>query len=270
MRTNQDNFDLAVIQGIPGFYHKFGYHYAIPMENHINLSLYQIIDNQVNSNYVFSLAEYSDIPFLNQEDEEFRKKHSLSSVKNEEKWKYLLGEGKQTEYAAEFWIVKNSSTKETTYFKIMLFGFGTGLIISEIGETASYDDIIEILLFCKKKAIERQKPYIRLNISNLSDTAKIAFSMGAQKSLPYAWQIKVPEKIDFLQKILPLLNRRIENSVFRNWTGVFRLYFYTDGIDLKIEQGKICEIKKADSVDCPFTLCVPPDLFAPLVLGHRT
>jgi predicted acetyltransferase len=37
---DEEKFDLAVIQGIPGFYHQFGYHYAIPLENHINMPLH--------------------------------------------------------------------------------------------------------------------------------------------------------------------------------------------------------------------------------------
>ena len=38
----EQSFDLAIIQGIPGFYHKFGYHYSLPIDNHINLEWHQI------------------------------------------------------------------------------------------------------------------------------------------------------------------------------------------------------------------------------------
>ena len=36
----EENFDLTVIQGIPGFYHNFGYYYSIPMDNHINIAIH--------------------------------------------------------------------------------------------------------------------------------------------------------------------------------------------------------------------------------------
>ncbi len=40
-------FDLCIIQGIPGFYHNFGYHYALEFENHIDLPV-ALIPEPVN------------------------------------------------------------------------------------------------------------------------------------------------------------------------------------------------------------------------------
>ena len=61
---NNENFDLAVIQGIPGFYNKFGYHYVIPMENHLNIDL-NIINQDFNSTeYNVRKARISDNTFL--------------------------------------------------------------------------------------------------------------------------------------------------------------------------------------------------------------
>jgi predicted N-acetyltransferase YhbS len=47
---NDEKFDLAVIQGIPGFYHQFGYYYAIPLENHINMPLHLIPEKEEKDN----------------------------------------------------------------------------------------------------------------------------------------------------------------------------------------------------------------------------
>jgi len=79
----EEQFDLAVIQGIPGFYHKFGYHYAVAMENHIVLPLEKIPDAFHNSNYTFRLACQDDIPFLMKEDETYRSRYLVSSVRSE-------------------------------------------------------------------------------------------------------------------------------------------------------------------------------------------
>ena len=76
---NEEKFDLAVIQGISGFYHRFGYYYSLPLENHINTPLHLIQDEQENDYYSFRLTGVDDIPFLLQEDHTYRKNFSISS-----------------------------------------------------------------------------------------------------------------------------------------------------------------------------------------------
>ena len=49
-----ERFDIAVIQGIPGFYHHFGYHYAVTMENHVNLPLYAIPERAESKRVYYS------------------------------------------------------------------------------------------------------------------------------------------------------------------------------------------------------------------------
>ena len=72
-----------------------------------------------------------------------------------------------------------------------------------------------LLVFLKKKAQERDKLYIRLNLHNESNASKMSISMGAKKGNPYAWQVKIPNKMKFLKKIKPILEGRIRKSAFR-------------------------------------------------------
>lgn len=66
----EEEYDLAVIQGIPGFYSQFGYSYAVPLENHINLPLHEIPAD--SGPYTYRLAGESDLAFLQMEDEAYR------------------------------------------------------------------------------------------------------------------------------------------------------------------------------------------------------
>ena len=264
-----EQFDLAVIQGIPGFYHRFGYHYAIPLENHINLPLHLVSKKQEPSTYIFRPASLEDIPYLLQEDHTYRKAFSLSVFRDAASWTYLLTESMNTEYGSEFWILEDQHETPRYYCRIPKQGFGIGLILSEISENITYDAFHELLQFCTTLAIERKKPYIRFNLHNHATASRFALSMGAHREKGYAWQIKIPDTIRFLTTMKSLLEKRIRNSVFNNFCGTLRLNFFTKNVDLCWINGSLTAIVPGKG-ECVDTFSINPDLFPALVLGYRT
>jgi predicted N-acetyltransferase YhbS len=272
----EEGFDLSVVQGIPGFYHRFGYHYSIPLEPHIDIPLHLVPDSTGDGEaYKFRLAGTGDIPFLAGEDERYRRSNFLSVYRDDAHWKYLLTYSQKTEYGSEFWIMEGKGAEGKRaegkyYFRIPREGFGAGLIVSEISEDISDDGLLNLLAFCKKKAVERGKPYIRLNISIESIAAKTALSFGASSGRPYAWQIKVPDKTRLLEKMAPVLEARLKESSLAGFSGVLRLDFYTEHIDLSWSDGHLESVRSGGEGECDKTLFLSDDLFAPFVLGHRS
>ena len=263
-----EEFDLAVIQGIPGFYHKFGYNYAIPMENHINLDLNTIHDSFDSSSFEVRKAEITDIPFLMQEDENHKKSNLISVVRSHKQWEYILTHGGRTEYGCEILIFE--SINEKFYCRVLLEGFGKGLIISEVSGLISDEAVMFMFYLLKERVLRERKPFIRLNVDNDSHIGKYAISLGAEKSKSYAWQIKVPNKLGFLVKIKSVLQERVLRSDFVHFSDTLRLDFFTDAIDLLFENGTIVSIQEASESEVENTFCIPKDLFASLILGHRS
>jgi hypothetical protein len=259
-----------VIQGIPGFYHKFGYHYALCLENHIVLPLDQVPGKYQNSDYTFRLAGWDDIPFLMKEDEMYRSRYLVSSVRNTPNWQYLMTHGRKTDCRAEFWIMQSNEGREAYYFKIPALGFGTGLIVSEVSESISLPALHSMLWFCKEKALERQKPYIRINMHNGSALADQVIAMGMQPGKNYAWQVKIPDTVRFLNRLGSLFEKRIAESAFSGFSGIFRLNFYSEIIDMIWDKGRLEPVKKGGAGECTYTFCISNDLFPSLVLGHRS
>ncbi|MCR3884122.1 GNAT family N-acetyltransferase [Methanotrichaceae archaeon M04Ac] len=266
----EEGFDLAVVQGIPGFYRRFGYYYSIPLEPHIDISLHLVPDLADDDSYEFRLAETKDIPFLLEEDERYRRSNFISVFRDEAKWNYLLTYGQRAGCSSQFWIMEGRQTQERFYFRIPLQGFGTGLIVSEISEGISDDALTNLFAFCKKKCAERNKPYIRLNLAGESTAAKTAISFGASAGRPYAWQIKIPDKIKFLTKIAPVLEARLKEGSLVGFSGTLRLDLYREQIDLNWSEGKLESVKPGRGGECEKTFFIPEDLFIPLVLGHRS
>lgn len=266
----EEQFDLAVIQGIPGFYHKFGYHYAVCLENHIVLQPDRIPDAFNTNDYTFRLACPEDIPFLMKEDETYRTGYLVSSVRDEAHWKYLMTHGQKTDCRAEFWIMQPKAGGETYCFKIPALGFGTGLIVSEVSESISIPALHNLLWFCVQKARERGKPYIRINMHNHSAAAEGVIAMGILPGKTYAWQVKIPHPVGFLERLRPLFEKRMAKSIFSGFSGIFRLNFYSAVIDMIWVKGRLESVKEGGEGECPHTLCISNDMFPSLVLGHRS
>lgn len=266
----EEQFDLAVIQGIPGFYHKFGYHYAVPLENHINLPLELIPGKNSATVYSFRLADVSDIPFFMEQDEKYRAKYLISAFRNKENWEYLLSYSLKTECGAEYWIAENEDSKKWYYFKIPKWAFGTGLPISEVSDDIPWLVLQQVISFCKQKAVEKKKTHIRFNLHSRSAVAERVISMGGADCKSYAWQIKIPEKVSLLLKLKPILEERIENSVFKGYSGIYRLSFFSESIDLIWEKGIFQDVREGGEGESTHSFCISNDLFPSLVLGHRS
>ncbi|MFN2222340.1 MAG: GNAT family N-acetyltransferase [Candidatus Promineifilaceae bacterium] len=265
----KEGFDLAVIQGIPGFYQQFGYSYSLPLENHINLSLHLIPDRKEADEWAFRLAGDQDISYLMAQDREYQAAYTLSTFRDEAHWRYLLNESRQTEYGSEFWIMENRPGSEAFYFRIPQEGFGTGLIVSEVSEAISANALDVLFAFCKEMAVARDKPYIRFNLHNESPAGKMAIAMGARPGRPYAWQIKIPDAVRLLSTMAPVLQRRLQASPFQRFSGRLRLNFYKHGVDLNWREGWLESVTAADA-QSDHTLSLPSDLFPALCLGYRS
>jgi len=265
----EEGYDIAGIQGIPGFYNRFGFHYAIPLENSIHVPFHVVEDGSSGGPYTFREGGLDDIPFFIGEDRVFRNRHCLASFRGEEQWRYLLTHSKKTEYGSEYWIMENNSREERYYFRVPLMGFGDGLIVSEVSEAITAEAVGAMLAFCREKAMERGKPSIRLTLPDTSPAAHVALAMGAVRGDCYGWQIKIPDAMMFIRKISPLLEKRLRSGPFREMTGTVRIDLYRQQIDILWEKGLITAVRPGEG-EAETVIAVPRDLFPALCLGYRT
>ncbi len=270
MKTvEEEHFDLVVIQGIPGFYDRLGFRYALPLCSHVELPLHAV-PSEVPETLGIRSAGIEDIPFLMEEDRIFAAANSISAPRDGEHWQYLLTRGQETEYGSDFLIFQHSITKETSYVRISRHGFGRGLIISEASEGISRKMGLEVLSHCGRLAVERQKPYLRLDLHPEAPLSRIALASGATAEEPYAWQVTIPDERKLLLLMAPLLEKRLERGMFRRYSGKVRLDFFQHSLDLIWSEGKLRDISPGNDLPCDAHFCVHKELFPALCLGHRS
>ena len=263
-------YDLAVIQGIPGFYHRLGYHYAVPLANHINLPLHVIPDVCPDSLFDFRIAGDKDIPFLMKADDLYRAGRFISAKRSERSWRYIIRESRETECGSDIVIMTRKKSSEAYYFRAPFHGFGNGLILSEASENMTSEALAAMFVYVRNEAVKKGKPYIRLDLPCDSPAAVTALSAGALEEPSYAWQVKIPDKVRLLEKMKPVFEKRMAESCFRTFSGRLCFDFYTEQVTLSWANGKLIGARREGCQEAEAVFHIASDLFPSLCLGHRT
>lgn len=269
---DEGQFDLSHIQGIPYFYRQFGYEYAMPLEPHWRVELDTIPDATPDARkpYHFRPATLGDVPLLARLYDEDTTTLEIRAVRNAEIWRYLLGPSTGTEMVADTWLALAEDGTPAGYFRVARHGFGAGLIVSE-SSRLSVEAAEAVLRYLKQIAVERQKPYIRLNLPSNSLMVEMARWRGRADGDAYAWQIRLPDPARLLGKLAPVFERRLAASMLAGITRTLRLNLYRSQLHLRFEAGRLVAVEGVSTETALVDeLRLPPALLAPLVTGYRT
>jgi len=261
---------MSHIQGIPWFYRKYGYEYAIPLETKVVLE-HRHIPKTAEGELTLRSAKPEDIDLLISYYRDSGETLDIAAARTEEQWVFLLGPSMKTEYAADTYIAETKGNA-VGYCRVFREGFGEGLIL---GECSSLPAECFPGLFGRLKEIaqKKSKPYIRVNLGPRHPAVIAAKELGARDEGGYAWQIRIPEPAAFLKAITPSLNARLSASAFADQNGILDLDLYRDRVSLRFKGGHIFEIStnKADKKEKGYlNLRIPPNLFPPFVLGQKS
>lgn len=262
-------YDLSHIQGIPYYYRRYGYDYALPLEPHLNLELRDVPAAPEDEAQAFAirLAGESDVPALNALYDEAARGLDLSAVRDEATWRYLLAHTADTAMEADTWVITGADGQLIGYWRVFREGFGEGLIVSEASQLP-HRAAQAALRHLKTLAEQRGKPYIRLAMAANASLARTAQAWGAREAGGYEWQIRIVDVPRFLMRIAPVLAERLAGSPFAGLTETVLLNLYREAYALRFEDGAL------RSVECVgFTeegaIKLPPTLLPKLMLGWK-
>lgn len=262
----EEGCDLSHIQGIPYFYRQFGYEYALPLEAQWQIELRNIPDTAEAQPFRRATAE--DIPVLTLLYDETTANLNISTLRSADIWRFMLENTVGTDVEGETWLMLDDANQPTGYFRLMRHGFGEGLIVSETSRLNN-ESAKGLLGWLKATALERNKPYIRLNLPVNNDLLTTARGFGAHDSGGYAWQIYVPDVAGLLRKLSPVLERRIAGRPFAGLSRKIILNLYREAFELEFERGKLLGVNSIGFSD-DGAIRLPPNLLAPLVLGYHS
>ncbi len=92
---------------------------------------------------------------------------------------------------------------------------------------------------------------------------------------PYAWYVKIPSIRKFLNYIVPVLEKRLEKSIYKNLDNEIMISHYDGGIIITLQNSKIISIKELslkETQTCKkhFDLYIPTNNLIQLLMGYKT
>ena len=273
---------MQVITGIPYYYRQFGY------EMCLNLGGARIgyrphvpkLKDDEKEQYIFRPATPDDIPFVSNVYNHAVKRSMVACLRDDAIWHYdLFG---RSERATAAWMVIETLDAEPVGFITHgqeMWGPNIQLWNYELKPGISYLDVTPALIrYLDANGRELAEKKEKIDYSGYN------FGLGGEHPVyealpermprvgkPYAWYIRIPDLVDFLSLVGPVLETRLAKSPAVGYTGELKLSFFRSGIRLSFESGEIKGVESYtpnDIDDCDVAF---PDLtFIRVLVGYKS
>jgi hypothetical protein len=270
------------ITGIPWYYRLFEY------EMCVNLGGSRIgyiphvpkLKDDETENFTFRLAVEADIPFISEVYDYGVQRSLLACVRDEPFWQYDIFGKSEGNSAA--WIVIETLEKEPVGFIIHPKKMQSSIMQAwefELKVGASYLEITPaVIRYLDKTGREQTEKNEKV------EYAGYGFGLGGEHPAyealpgrmpridkPYAWYMRIPDLVDFLTHIGPVLEQRLAASPATGHTGDLKVSFFRSGIKFSFDKGALKQIENYTPKDIDDGDFLCPDLtFLRILLGHNS
>jgi len=274
-RAAEYDLPFLVILGIPYFYKKLGYEYAITLEESVRIPPERIPPLQEDTDKAFCIEKvensttfkaYLAVRAKRNAYLDLYQQIPISSLKFYSPYKL-----EESDEVRHFYLVKKKGEIIGNFYLVMRFGH---LRIRElyIEDIAAIPGILQ---YASELATHYKLP---LTIAKPAQEALIPYLeeiAGTKLSEPYAWYVKIPSVIKFLEHITAILETRLEQSSYQGLDACIRINNYKAGIKLTFQKGKLIDLTELSRLEIqnrtqPIDLHIPPNYFTQLLLGYRT
>jgi hypothetical protein len=254
--------DVVIIWGIPYYYRQFGYGYALDGSAFQSLPAYRIEDGRTatEAGYRLRPGRPEDIPALSALYEKSMAGLDVHLARPAGYWKYLLG-------AARFplFVLEAAGGKAAGYSIHLSYKGTTHVLESGIPDAELAMGFLREL---KKDARE-----IQVNWPRTQTLTRLAEGLGSVPVKTGQWLIRLPDVARLLDRMRPVLDRRLAASEYAAADVDFVLNLFRSGVRLRIRGGKVASVEEAGFVDASMgadggNLNIPPDAFIRLFFGQ--
>ena len=254
------------ITGIPWYYRMFGYEMALDMEAARGIDEIHIPSIKQEETETCRLRPRTDADntFIQELYANAIEPHVFACPRTPTLWEYEFNGRSAGSDARHEWLIiedmEGTSLGYVQHLQWCIEGFcesgapGTNLLLMrmELKPGIGYLNLIASLL----RGLWRKAEATPITPeSNKKRVTGIQFMFGREHpvyqvlpksiirtELPYAWYIRIPNLIAFLQHIQPALEKHLIGTVAEGYTGELKISFYRSGIHLKFHHGTLKEI----------------------------
>lgn len=274
---------MQIITGIPNYYRQFGYDMALNFSGRRTGYEPQVPLLKEGESEPFNIrpAVEADMDFVLKIYEAFEKKNAISCKRNLELVRYeAFGKDARNINRYEMMIIEDSKGERVGFFqhsRELYFGAVACMYFALVEGASWFAVTPTVVRYLWSKAAEyaqrdsTQRTSFAFNLGEQHPVYEVLEDKLPASRKPYAYFVRVPDLVAFLNLIKPALEKRLANSAAVGYTGSLRIGFYTHGLRMDFEHGKITDIEPIkvatyEDIDISF-----PDLtFLHVLFGHRS
>jgi len=270
--------ELSCIAGIPYFYKQFGYEFAIPWGSCAHLRLDQVpalVEGRKEPVTIRRINVDTDLPKAMSLYDAHAAELCLVSVRDEALWRYEESLPPGIPEPPETYVVEDHSSI-MGYFRVKKSMWGPQLEFTEAsvrpaGQVwGSQNALLAILRFVRALAAQRKFCKLDFALPRTHPLVTVARYLGAELERQYAWQVRIVDHVDFLQRIAPALERRLAHSLLAGFSGPLGINTMTRLIRLQFNQGRLACITDEGYQQGQGEVRMPPLTLNQLLLGYRS
>ena len=273
---------VQAITGIPYYYRQFGYEMTLNLDggrtgyaNHVP----KLKDGEEEP-FTFRKAVKGDIPFLMATYNRGCQRSMVYAVWSKKLWLYELEKKRKYNInRRKIYIIEDQAGTTVGLIGIPPVKWGNNSVATlyELAPGFSWSAVtpsVARFLWKKGEELGEDQKQTQDRFGFFLGEAHPAYVVFAshlpQIHKPYAYYLRVPDLLAFLQEIIPALEDRLADTPFDFYTGEVKLNFYLYGIKLVFKRGHLDEIEKLGLEDLENSTANFPGLtFLQLLFGHR-
>lgn len=274
----EGKYDISSIQGIPYFYRKYGYDFILPLGRMIHLrhtaipaiiaenrpSFMDIQVRPLKDEDTLGLLELysraqSRLLVSAERDKELWKAQERTQMSEDIHYKTLLlvNDGDVDGY------LRVGARKEHGKEKV------DAIVVKE-SSILSYDSVMRTLHFLKEMALEASTSLIEIPGDLASNLGRIALDYGGILQRGWKYQIRIPNVIQFLNKIRSVLEARLKGSMYQGFSREVLISTYHNCYRFAFIKGSLEPVENLgmQSTKSQEGIRIPPHAFARLIFGE--
>ncbi|MFW9909831.1 MAG: GNAT family N-acetyltransferase, partial [Candidatus Thorarchaeota archaeon] len=248
----EDAYDITSVQGVPYLYRKFGYDLIIPSWNTINLPVdaIQAITLETYpkmSDIIVRSTEENDLPSMMTLLDETNRKLLVSTVRSKDLWlrQERLRMYETNGFESKVLVIDGAVDG---YFRLMERISSQGekqirLLIIRESCIRSYESVMRALYYLKELANEKDASVVAISGDLWSNLAAAAHDLGGRHDLIWKHQIRIPDFTHFLNRIRPVLEKRLKGTMFEHLTKEIFINTYRNCFRLSFVDGALQPIE---------------------------
>ena len=273
---------VQAITGIPYYYRQFGYEMTLNLGGGRSGYKNQVpkLKDEEREPFTFRKADKTDIPFLTATYNRGCLRSMVSAVWSKDLWlNELTKKSKYNLNRRKVLIIEDLDGVPVGFIGIPAIKWHekSVLTVYELAPGMSWSAVTpSVIRFLWKTGTDFNKRHdlpqetFDFWLGDSHPAYDVAASRLVKTSKPYAYYLRVPNLLDFIQEITPALETRLLESAFAFYNGEVKLNFYRSGLTLVFKNGLIEDVMKLKPDELNNATASFPNLtFLQLLFGYR-